>query len=53
MTELKTINDVIMSLNEKDLLNVILYRNKNFDSNVNINILTVTIKFIKGSERFD
>ena len=34
MTELKTINDSIMSLNENDLLHVIMYRNKNFDNNM-------------------
>ena len=32
---------------------VILYGNKNFDDNMNISILTATIKFIKDSERFD
>ena len=42
-----------MSLNENDLLSVILYRNMNFDNNVNISILTATIKFIKDSKRFD
>ena len=53
MTDLKNINDAIMSLNESDLLYVILYGNKNFDNNMNISILTATIKFIKDSERFD
>ena len=53
MTELKNINDAIISLNENDLLLVILYRNKNFDNNMNISVLTATIKFIKDSERFD
>ena len=53
MTDLKNINDAIMSLNESDLLHVILYGNKNFDNNMNISILTPTIKFIKDSERFD
>ena len=53
MTELKNISDAIMSLNENDLLYVALYGNKNFDSNININILTATIKFIKDSEGFD
>ena len=53
MTDLKNINDVITSLNENDLRHVILYGNKNFDSNINISILTATIKFIKVSERFD
>ena len=53
MTDLKNINDAIMSLNESDLLHVMLYGSKNFDSNMNISILTATIKFIKNTERFD
>ena len=53
MSDLKNIIDAIMSLNESDLLYVILYGNKNFDSNMNIRILTAAIKFIKDSERFD
>ena len=53
MTDLKNIHDTIMSLNESDLLYVILYRNRNFDNNMNISILTATIKFIKDSGRFD
>ena len=52
MTDLKNINDAIISLNESDLLHVILYGNKNFD-NMNISILTATIKLIKDTERFD
>ena len=53
MTDLKNINDAIMSLNESDLLHVMLYRSKKFDNNMNISILTATIKFIKDTERFD
>ena len=53
ITELKNINDAIMSLNENDLLHVILYGNKNFENNMNISILTVTIKFMKDSKWFD
>ena len=53
MTELKNINDAIMSLNENDLLHVIMYGNKNFDNNINVGMLTATIKFIKDSERCD
>ena len=49
MTDLKNFNDTIMSLNENDLLHVILYGNKNFDNIMNISILTATIKFIKVS----
>ena len=53
MSDLENINDAIMSLNESDLLHVILRGNKNFDNNINISILTATIKFIKDTERFD
>ena len=42
-----------MSLNGSDLLHVILYGNKNFDNNMNISILTATIKFIKNTTSFD
>ena len=38
MTDLTNINDAIMFLNESDLIHVILYGNKNFDSNMNISI---------------
>ena len=53
MTDLKNINETIMSLNESDLIHVILYGNKNFDNNMNKSIITATIKFMKDSERFD
>ena len=36
-----------MSLNDNDLLRVILHGNMNFDSNMNISILNATIKCIK------
>ena len=53
MSDLKNINDAIMSLNESGLLHVVLCGSKNFDSNMNISILTAIMKFIKGNERFD
>ena len=49
MTDLKNINDANMSLNESDLLHVMLYGSKNFDNNMKISILTATIKFIPWS----
>ena len=52
MNQLKNVNDVTMCLNENDLLHVIMYRNKNFDKNMHISILTVTMKIIKDSRRF-
>ena len=36
MTELKNINDTVMSLNDSDLLHVIMYGNMDFGSNINI-----------------
>ena len=53
MNNLKNIDDAIMALNESDLLHVMLYGSKKFDNNMNISILTATIKFIKDTERFD
>ena len=54
MTDLKNTNDAVMSFNKSDLLHdVLLYRNKKLDNNMNINILTATIKFSKDYERFD
>ena len=43
MTDLKNINDAILSLNESDLVHVMLYGSKKFDNNMNISILTATI----------
>ena len=53
MTDFKNINDVIMSLNECDVLYVMLNESKNFDSNMNISILTATTTFSKDTEKFD
>ena len=53
MTDLKNINHAIMSLNESDLLYVMLYGSKNFDNIMNISIIIATVKFIKNTERFD
>ena len=65
MTELKNMDDAIMSLNENDLLYDAMYGNKHFNNNMNMSILTATTKFIHGvnsmiyswfikvSERFD
>ena len=52
ITDLKNVNDFNLPFNESDLLHVILHGNKNFHNNMNIRILTVTIKFIKDSETF-
>ena len=51
MTDLKNINHAIMSLNESDLLHAMLYVSKKLDNNINISILTATIKFIKDTGR--
>ena len=47
MTDLKNIHDAIMSLNESDLLHAMPNRSKNFDNNMNISILTATIKLVE------
>ena len=54
MSDLKNINDAIMSLNESDLLRVIPYRNKNNrnKNNRNVSILSATVKSIKETEWF-
>ena len=46
MTELKNMDDAIMSLNENDLLYDAMYGNKSFNNNMNMSILTATTKFI-------
>ena len=51
--DLKNINDAVMSLNESDLLHAMLYGSKKFDNNMNMSLLTATIKFIKDTGRFD
>ena len=48
MTDLKNINDAIMSLNESDLLHVMLYGSKKFDSNMNMSTLSNLSKTLKG-----
>ena len=53
MTGIKNINDAIMSLNESDLLHLMLYGSKNFDNNLNVNIRTGTKKLTKDTEKFD
>lgn len=49
MTKFENIDNAIMSLKETDLLHVIMYNKKNFDSNMNIRILTATLKLTKDS----
>ena len=46
MTELKNINDAIMSSSENNLVHVIRYGNKNFDNSINVRMLNATIKLI-------
>ena len=53
MTGIKNINDAIMSLNESDLLHLMLYGSKNFDNNLNVSIRTGTKKLTKDAEKFD
>ena len=50
MTDLKIL---MMPLCFLMKVHFVIYGNKNFDNNMNISILTATIKFIKDTERFD
>ena len=53
MNELSNIGNTITSLKQNSLLNIILYENKNFDSNSNQSILTATIESIKYTKQFN
>ena len=45
--------EFIASLNQNDLLRIILYGDKSFNKETNCKILTASIKFIKGTRRFE
>ena len=53
MNELNEIDSSFSILNENKFIDIILYGNDKFDDKKNDNFLTCTIKFIKGSQRFD
>ena len=53
MNEVNNISNVINYLNSSDFIRLILYGDKNFDNVTNFKIITVTIKFIKISRRFE
>ena len=51
MNDLNNINTVIAYFNQNDLLQVILYRDKNFNKETNCKILNASVKFIKDTFR--
>ena len=53
MNELNEIDSPFSTLNENKLIDLLLYGYDKFDDKKNRNILMLTIKFIKGSQRFD
>ena len=53
MNELNEIDSPFSTLNENKLIDLLLYGYDKFDEKKNRNILMRTIKFIKGSQRFD
>ena len=53
MTELNEIDSSFSTLNENMFIDLILYGSDKFDDKKSHNILMYTIKFVKGSERFD
>ena len=53
MNEPNEIDSSFSTLNENEFIDIILYGSDEFDDKKNCNILICTIKFIKGSQRFD
>ena len=53
MNELNEIDSSFSTLNENNFIDLILYGSDKFDDKNSHNILMSTIKFIKGSQRFD
>ena len=53
MNELNEIDSSFSTLNENKFIDLLLYGSEKFDDKKNRNILMCTIKFIKGSQRFD
>ena len=53
MNELNETDSSFSTLNENKFVDLVLYGSDKFDNKKNHNILMCTIKFIKGSQRFD
>ena len=53
MNELNEIDSSFSTLNENKFIDLILYGSDKFDDKKSLNILMCTIKFVKGSQRFD
>ena len=53
MNELDSINSTFNTLEPDELVRTILYGDKNFDYDPDLKILTLTINFIKQTQRFE
>ena len=53
MNELNEIDSSFSTLNENNFIDLVLHGSDKFDDKKNDNFLMCTIKFVKGSQRFD
>ena len=53
MNDISYIDNSILLLSESNLINLLLYGSKKYDSITNKTILTIVINFIKSTKRFD
>ena len=53
MNEITNIDLNISFLNDDNITNILLYRDKKFSSELNSKIINLTINFILSSKRFD
>ena len=52
LTELKSVDEIILELSDNKLINLLLYGDSQFDSNKNSRLLNAAIKYIMDSGRF-
>ena len=52
LTELKSVDEIILELPDNKLINLLLYGDSQFDSNKNSRLLNAAIKYIMDSGRF-
>ena len=51
--DLNSINSEILKMSENEIVQVLLFGNKSFSKGMNFKIITLSIRFIKDSKRFD
>ena len=51
--DLFSINSEILKMSENEIVQVLLFGNKSFSKGMNFKIITLSIRFIKDSKRFD